>query len=70
MAGLVLALIEAGLGIALVPASVLGQAGRAGIAFRPVEGITLARAIYLVHRKRPAALVTDIKTMITDLNPG
>jgi hypothetical protein len=23
----------------------------------------------LVHRKRPTALVTDIKTMITDLNP-
>jgi molybdate transport repressor ModE-like protein len=65
-----LALIEAGLGISLVPASVLGQASRAGIAFRPVEGITLARAIYLVHRKRPTVLVTDIKTMITDLNPG
>ena len=64
-----LALIEAGLGIALVPASVLGQAGRAGIAFRPVEGVSLARAIYLVHRRPPTALVTDIKTMITDLNP-
>jgi molybdate transport repressor ModE-like protein len=64
-----LALIEAGLGISLVPASVLGHASRAGIAFRPVEGISLARAIYLVHRRRPAALVTDIKTMITELNP-
>jgi DNA-binding transcriptional LysR family regulator len=64
-----LALIEAGLGISLVPASVLGHASRPGIAFRPVEGMPLARAIYLVHRKRPTALVTDIKTMITDLNP-
>ena len=33
-----LALIEAGLGIALVPASVLGHTGRPGIAFRPIEG--------------------------------
>jgi DNA-binding transcriptional LysR family regulator len=65
-----LALIEAGLGIALVPASVLGHTGRPGIAFRPVEGLSLARAIYLVHRKRATALVTDFKTMITDLNPG
>jgi hypothetical protein len=31
--------------------------------------MSLARAIYLVHRKRTTALVTDIKTMITDLNP-
>jgi DNA-binding transcriptional LysR family regulator len=63
-----LALIEAGLGISLVPASVLGHTSRPGIAFRPVEGMSLARAIYLVHRKRTTALVTDIKTMITDLN--
>jgi DNA-binding transcriptional LysR family regulator len=65
-----LALIEAGLGISLVPASVLGHASRPGIAFRPVEGMPLAQAIYLVHRKRTTALVTDIKTMITDLNPN
>jgi DNA-binding transcriptional LysR family regulator len=32
-----LALIEAGLGIALVPASVLGHTSRPGIAFRPVQ---------------------------------
>ena len=31
--------------------------------------MSLARAICLVHRKRTTALVTDIKTMITDLNP-
>jgi DNA-binding transcriptional LysR family regulator len=65
-----LALIEAGLGISLVPASVLGHSSRPGVTFRPVEGVSLARAIYLVHRKRPTALVTDIKTMITELNPG
>ena len=64
-----LALIEAGLGISLVPASVLGHASRPGIASSPVEGVSLARAIYLVHRKRATGLVTDIKSMITALNP-
>jgi hypothetical protein len=49
---------------------VLGHTGRPGVTFRPAEGLSLARAIYLVHRKRATALVTDIKTMITDLNPG
>jgi hypothetical protein len=49
---------------------VLGHTGRPGVTFRPVEGLSLARAIYLVHRKRATALVTDIKTMITDLNPS
>jgi hypothetical protein len=49
---------------------VLGHTGRPGVTFRPFEGLALARAIYLVHRKRATALVTDIKTMITELNPG
>lgn len=61
-----LALVEAELGISLVPASVLGQASGRGIAIRQPHGTTLAREIYLVHRKRPAALVTD---MITQLRP-
>lgn len=64
-----LALIEAGLGISLVPASVLGHGSRPGIAYRQVEGMSLARAIYLVRCKPPTVLVTDVKTMITDLNP-
>ena len=53
-----------------VDRSGLGHVSWAGITFRPVEGMSLARTIYLVHRKRATALVTDIKTMITDLNPG
>lgn len=60
-----LALIDAGLGISLVPASMLGHASRRGLAVRRLPGTTLAREIYLVHRKRPAALVTDMITMIT-----
>jgi len=59
-----LALIEAGLGISLVPASVLGQASGPGIAIRQPHGTSPAREIYLVHRKRPAALVTDMITQL------
>jgi hypothetical protein len=36
---------------------------------RPGTGGALARDIYLLHRKRPAALVTDIITVITRLHP-
>jgi DNA-binding transcriptional LysR family regulator len=59
-----LALIEAGLGISLVPASVLGHATRRGLATRQLPEPTPSREIYLVHRKRPAALVTSMITML------
>ncbi len=59
-----LALVEAGLGISLVPASVLGHAARRGLAIRQLPEPSPAREIYLVHRKRPAALVTNMITML------
>jgi molybdate transport repressor ModE-like protein len=65
-----LALIEAGLGISLVPASVLRHATRRGLAIRPLAEPAPAREIYLVHRKRPAPLVTDMITILTGLHPG
>jgi DNA-binding transcriptional LysR family regulator len=64
-----LALIEAGLGISLVPASVLGHARHRGLAIRQLPGTAFARDIYLLHRKRPAALVTDIIAIMTQLHP-
>jgi DNA-binding transcriptional LysR family regulator len=64
-----LALIEAGLGISLVPASVLGHATRRGLAIRELPDPSPAREIYLVHRKRPAALVTDMITILTGRPP-
>jgi DNA-binding transcriptional LysR family regulator len=64
-----LALIEAGLGISLVPASVLAHARHHGLAIRPLPGTAPARDIYLLHRKRPTALVTDIITVIAQLPP-
>jgi DNA-binding transcriptional LysR family regulator len=60
-----LALIGAGLGISLVPASVLDGASHHGLAIRGLSGTSPAREIYLVHRKRSARLVTDMIGTIT-----
>ena len=65
-----LALIEAGLGISLVPASVLTDATRRGLAIRPLPEPSPAREIYLVHRNRPVSLVTDMITILTRLHPA
>lgn len=62
-----LALIEAGLGIALVPDSVLRHASRGRIAIRGLREASPAREIYLVHRRHSAAPVTD---MIAQLRGG
>jgi DNA-binding transcriptional LysR family regulator len=63
-----LALINAGLGISLVPASVLAHARHRGLAIRRLPGTALARDIYLLHRKQPTALITDIIAVITRLH--
>ena len=60
-----LALVEAGLGISFVPASVLSQAARPGVIIRQLPDPGPAREIYLVHRKRSAPLVTDAIAMIS-----
>ena len=60
-----LALIDAGLGISLVPASVLGGASPDRLAIRGLSEASPARDIYLVHRKRSARLVTDMIATIT-----
>jgi DNA-binding transcriptional LysR family regulator len=63
-----LALVEAGLGVSLVPASVLGRGRRPGLAARPPHGASPVREIYLVHRERSPVLVTDMIAMITQLH--
>jgi DNA-binding transcriptional LysR family regulator len=63
-----LALVEAGLGVSLVPASVLGRGRRPGVVIRQPGGTSLVREIYLVHRRRSAALVTDMISVITHLH--
>ncbi|HET9968647.1 MAG TPA: LysR family transcriptional regulator [Streptosporangiaceae bacterium] len=64
-----LALIKAGLGISLVPASVLGHGHHRPLAIRQLSAPAPARDIYLLHRKRPAALVTDMITVIMKTMP-
>jgi len=63
-----LALVEAGLGVSLVPASVLGRGRRPGVVIRQLGGTSPVREIYLVHRKRSAALVADMISVITQLH--
>lgn len=60
-----LALIEAGLGVSLVPASVLGHATRRGVRIRRLPEPSPAREIYVVHRGRPPAPVTDMIAILT-----
>lgn len=62
-----LALIEAGLGIALVPTSVLDHTSNAGLAIKQLTGTAPAREVYLVHHSHPTPLVTD---MIQQLRPA
>jgi DNA-binding transcriptional LysR family regulator len=63
-----LALVEAGLGVSLVPASVLGRGRRQGVVIRQPRGTSPEREIFLVHRKRSAALVADMIDVITQLH--
>jgi molybdate transport repressor ModE-like protein len=53
-----LALVEAGLGVAFVPASML--AGRRGVIARDLHGRAPAREIYVVHPPRPPAPVVEL----------
>lgn len=61
-----LALIEAGLGIAFVPASVLAHVDQQRLAVRHLADARAAREIFLVHHKHPSRLVAD---MISQLRP-
>lgn len=56
----VLALVGAGLGVALVPGSVLAGADRSRITVHALHGLTPARQTCLVHRRRPTALVREL----------
>ncbi len=59
-----LALLTAGLGIALVPASVLTAANTHGLAVRALAGASPARQIHLVHRRRPTALAAAMAGLL------
>lgn len=59
-----LALIEAGVGVALVPLSILVSARRGGWESRPLREGPLAREIYAVHRPRPAEPVAAMVALL------
>ena len=63
---LTLALVRAGLGIALVPAMVLR--GHPGVRVREWGSARPAREICVVHRGRPTPLVTELVTLIRQVS--
>ncbi|MER5752984.1 LysR family transcriptional regulator [Streptomyces sp. NPDC002088] len=60
----ILALVGAGLGVALVPESMLAAAGRPEVSVHSPRGLTPAREISTVHRRRPTALVRELTTIL------
>ncbi|NBH12528.1 LysR substrate-binding domain-containing protein, partial [Amycolatopsis sp. SID8362] len=60
----VLALVEAGLGIAFVPEGVLGRLGAARIEVRDAVDARPAREIFLVHHRRPGPLVAEMVALL------
>ncbi|MGI5170977.1 LysR substrate-binding domain-containing protein [Spirillospora sp. CA-253888] len=60
----ILALVGAGLGIALVPESVIADADRSRISVHALRGLAPAREISIVHRRRPTALVRELTTFL------
>jgi DNA-binding transcriptional LysR family regulator len=62
----ILALVEAGLGVAFVPESVLTRVGPARLEVRDAADARPARDVFLVHHRRPGKLVTE---MVERLSP-
>jgi DNA-binding transcriptional LysR family regulator len=62
---LTVALVGVGLGVALVPASVLTQERFSGVVVRDLAGPQPAREICIVHRPRPSALVRQLIALIS-----
>lgn len=60
----ILALVGAGLGIALVPQSVLAGAAHPRLAVRRLRDLAPAREISILHRRRPPALVRELTAFL------
>jgi len=61
---LTLALVGAGLGVALVPAGSMAEAPPHPVAVRDLAGADPAREICVVHRRRPAALLRTLIDLV------
>ncbi|WUT01605.1 LysR substrate-binding domain-containing protein (plasmid) [Streptomyces sp. NBC_00708] len=60
----ILALVGAGLGIALVPGSLLAGADRSRVSVHPLRGPAPAREISIVQRRRPTALALELTAFL------
>lgn len=59
-----LALVGAGLGVALVPASMLGDVDRSRVSIHRLRGRTPVREVSIVHRRHPPALVRELVSLL------
>ncbi|WP_028937545.1 LysR family transcriptional regulator [Pseudonocardia spinosispora] len=59
-----LALVGAGLGVALVPASMLGDVDLRRVSIHRLRGRTPVREVSIVHRRRPPALVQELVSLL------
>ncbi|MFC9970892.1 LysR family transcriptional regulator [Spirillospora sp. NPDC127200] len=60
----ILALVAAGLGVALVPESMISGADRSRISVHGLRGLAPAREVGIVHRRRPTELVRELTTFL------
>ncbi|MGW3727250.1 LysR substrate-binding domain-containing protein [Streptomyces sp. NPDC000851] len=60
----ILALVGAGLGVALVPESMFAGADRSRVSVHSLRGLTPAREISIVHRRRPTALARELTAFL------
>ncbi|MFD5696937.1 LysR family transcriptional regulator [Streptomyces lasiicapitis] len=60
----ILALVGAGLGIALVPQSLLAGADLSQVSVVGLRGLTPAREVSIVYRRRPTALVRELTAFL------
>ncbi|MCP2259922.1 DNA-binding transcriptional regulator, LysR family [Streptoalloteichus tenebrarius] len=61
-----MALVGAGVGVTFVPSSVVRAGLPPGAVAREVHGVGPAREIYLVHRRRPPALVGEVIALLRE----
>jgi DNA-binding transcriptional LysR family regulator len=61
----IVALVEAGLGVAFVPESVLERVGAARVEVRDAVDARPVREIFLVHHRRPGRLVTEMVALLS-----
>ncbi|MCP3798124.1 LysR substrate-binding domain-containing protein [Allokutzneria sp. A3M-2-11 16] len=59
-----LALLRAGLGMALLPASVFARADTTRVVARELADVRPARRVYVVLRRRPSALVSEVVELL------